>query len=446
MPQRIVLIGAGSASFTRGLLADIISCGDLDVDEIGLVDIDPDALGFVEKLARRMLAGRRDDLRILASTDRRDLLPGAGAIVTTIAAGGRKGWLDDIAIPRKHGCFQPVGDSVGPGGWSRALRHVPIIEEIAKDVEDLCPEAWFFNYSNPMSCNTRAMYTVRQRKCAGLCHGTFGSHGMLCSLLGVPVAETEIVAAGLNHLTWIHHLTWKGQDLLAKLREKTPQPGADEAGLSPSAQHLSSSQPFSFALMELYGAFPVPGDRHVTEFYPQLFPGGQYEGGILGVDRFSMEATIEAGEEGYNQMRDLAVGDAPIPEEWFHRASGEHEQLVAMLVAIQNDAGEVYFANTPNNGIIPDLPDEAVLELPTRFHRDGCQAELSKPLPRGVLPVIAQCSLQQDLNTTAALRGDRGLALQALLDDGWVTSLESARAMMDELLAAQRAYLPRFWA
>jgi alpha-galactosidase len=434
MSKRIVLIGAGSASFTRGLLADIIASRELAIGEIRLVDIDPDALGFVEKLANRMLQGRRDDIRVLASTDRRDLLPGADVIVTTIAAGGRKGWAADVEIPRKYGCFQPVGDSVGPGGWSRALRHVPIIEEVARDIEDLCPEAWFFNYSNPMSCNTRAMFTVRSGKCAGLCHGTFGSHMVLCNYLGVPTAETEMTAAGLNHLTWIHHLTWKGQDLLETLADDT----------NPGAQRFAQDQPFSSELFHIYGAVPVPYDRHVTEFYPQFFTDGQYCGKTLGVDVFSVEETIEGGEAGYNQMRELAVGNAPIPEEWFHRAPGEHEQFVAILVSIQNDAGEVYYANTPNRGIIPDLPDEAILELPTRFHANGCRAELPRPLPRGVLPVIARRSLQQELNMQAALKGDRNLALQALLDDGWVASVDSARAMMQELLEAQANHLPRF--
>ena len=162
MPK-IVLIGAGSAMFTRGLMADLIQAPDLGPWEVGLVDVDPGALETAEGLCRRMVAARqaaaarRAEIRLSASLDRRDLLGGADVVVTTIGVGGRRAWEADVFIPRRFGVYQPVGDSVMPGGTSRALRMIPAMVDIAKDVQDLAPDALFFNYANPMSAICRAV-------------------------------------------------------------------------------------------------------------------------------------------------------------------------------------------------------------------------------------------------------------------------------------------------
>ena len=200
MIERIVLIGAGSAMFTRGLVADLISA---NVEaELALVDIDPSALETAEKLSAKMIAAGKAPLRLSASMDRRQVLRGATAVICTIGVGGRRAWEQDVLIPRKYGIFVPVGDTVGPGGASRALRMIPPMVDIAGDVLDLAPQALFFNYGNPMAPVCRAVRKATRANIVGLCHGVSGAAGYLAQALGIPVTDLHYTAVGVNHLTW----------------------------------------------------------------------------------------------------------------------------------------------------------------------------------------------------------------------------------------------------
>jgi len=185
LSEHMVLIGAGSAMFTRGLIADLIRWGQ-EVD-LALVDIDPDALEVAEKLARKMVALAGAPIRVRADVDRRQVLPGATAVICTVAVGGRRAWEQDVFIPRQYGIYQPVGDTVGPGGTSRALRMIPAMVAIAEDVLDLAPQALFFNYSNPMAPVCRAVRRETGAPLVGLCHGVNHVAAYLAEALGVSV-------------------------------------------------------------------------------------------------------------------------------------------------------------------------------------------------------------------------------------------------------------------
>src|SRR3954471_7230848 len=154
---KIVIVGAGSTVFTPGLIADLVQSSHLNDATVVLVDIDPAAVDVMTRLARRIAEEGGVRLRVEGVTDRREALPGATFVTTTIAVGGVKGWEHDVRIPERYGIYQTVGDSVGPGGVFRALRHVPELVAIARDMEDLCPDAWLFNYTNPLSANVRGV-------------------------------------------------------------------------------------------------------------------------------------------------------------------------------------------------------------------------------------------------------------------------------------------------
>ena len=190
----LVLIGAGSAVFTRGLLADLISARDLGDWEIRLVDVQPEPLEKAVGLANRMIAARsaEDHIRVRGSLDRRQMLPGADFVVTCVGVGGRPGWLADHEVCMQHGVFQPVGDSVMPGGISRLLRTTPVLVEVARDVVELAPDAIFFNYSNPMTANVMAMARYAgAEKVVGLCHGMHHVQHHLAAFIGKPFEETS---------------------------------------------------------------------------------------------------------------------------------------------------------------------------------------------------------------------------------------------------------------
>ncbi|MBI2942033.1 MAG: hypothetical protein HYY04_16505 [Chloroflexi bacterium] len=458
--RKIVLVGAGSAMFTQGLVADLIVSG--KPWSLGLVDIDPRALQTAERLSRRMVEARQVDVTVEASTDRRDLLPGADVVVTTIGVGGRRAWGADVSIPRKYGVFQPVGDTAMAGGISRAMRMVPALVEIAGDVQRLCPRARFFNYANPMSVNCWAVRRATGANVVGLCIGTFHVHQQLAQFVGAPFAQTTALAAGVNHFTWVYDLRWNGQDAwplaracLARERQQGLEPsaaalvapGGDTTQLAEAAQRDAfrvAANPFSWSLFETYGAYPAVNDRHVVEFFPERFPQGRYYGKTLGVDCFSFEQVIARGDQIYERMRAQADGELPLDEAIFRRGLGEHSQLLDILRSMDEDRRDFYAANLPNRGAVPNLPSEAILELTVCATGAGLLPLRVASFPDTLAALQVRKIAAQALTVEAALTGSRRLFVEVLLADGCVADPATAEKLADELLQAQRQYLPQF--
>lgn len=448
--RKIVLLGAGSAMFTKGMVADLILSPELGPVELCLVDIDPAALETAEGLSRRMIEARGEHLTLRAATDRRDVLAGANLVVSAIGVGGRRAWENDAYIPRKYGIFQPVGDSVMPGGISRAMRMIPALVAIAKDVKRLCPDALFFNFANPLTANCWAIRQATGVPVVGLCHGVFHVERQLAELLGAPAGEITSLAAGLNHLTFFFDLRWNGRDAWPLVREKLAEARRhpeDRSGLGDTfaKPFRVANNPFSWSLFEAYGGYPSANDRHVTEFFPERFPHGQYYGLTLGVDAFSVEHIIAWGDEIYADMRAQALGEKPLDQGIFNRTVGEHEQLLAILRSIECDKREVYSMNVPNAGAIPSLPADAILELPVAATASGLRPLALPDFPELLSAIIARKLTATRLTVEAALTGSRRLFYEALLADGAVTDPDVARRLGADLLAAQRAYLPNFF-
>lgn len=458
-PKKMVIIGAGSAMFTQGLVADLILDG--SAWKLALVDIDPKALATAEGLARRMIEAKDAPLTLGSSTDRRDVLPGADVVVVTIGVGGRKAWEQDVTIPRKYGIYQPVGDTVMPGGVSRAMRMIPANVDIARDVVQLCPNAMLINYSNPMTVNCWAIRKATGADVIGLCIGTHHVYHQLAGFIGKPAAEVSYLAAGVNHFTWLYDLRWKGQDAWPLVRaqiarEKAAKPTAVTTS-SPAGGDTTlededvwergfrvSDNPFAWSLFEAYGAYPAVNDRHVTEFFPERFPGGNYYGKTLGVDVFSVENVLAYGDDIYADMRAQGLGDKPLNPAVFEREAGEHSQLVEILHSIERDDRALYAANLPNGNAIPGLPADAVLELSCVATGRGLLPVQVPDFPRQLVAPLARKIAAHQVTVEAALTGSRALFVEALLADGGVADPATAGKLADELLAAQRQYLPQF--
>lgn len=453
--ERIVLIGAGSAVFTRGLLADLLRTA--TAAELALVDINSEALEVAERLARKMVAAAGATLSIEASTDRRAVLPGATVVICTIGVGGRRAWEQDVLIPRRYGIFMPVGDTVGPGGASRALRMIPAMVAIAEDVLDLAPDALLINYGNPMAPVCRAIHAATGANVVGLCHGVFHVGYYLAQALGVDRDDLRYTAVGINHLTWFVRVRAHGQDLMPQLRRMARErlanlPAADTGQSIPADRDESPFQaliggvedPFSWQLLDRFGAFPAVLDRHVTEFFPQFFRHGRYYGRTLGVDAFSFEGTIADGDRIYEQMRAIAFAPGPLPEDYLQRLGGEHEQALDIVRAIRHDQGTIFSANLPNTGQVPNLPTGAIVEAPAIATGAGLQPIAQPPLPAALAATLATRYQWVETIVEAALHGSRDSFIQALIVDGACTSIDQATALADDLLAAQSAFLP--WA
>lgn len=447
----LVLIGAGSAVFTRGLLADLIGAPDLGAWEIRLVDIDPVALGVAHRLATAMITARavEQTISVRSDIDRTALLPGADLVVTCIGIGGRPAWQADHEVCQRHGVFQPVGDSIMPGGISRLLRTVPVLVEVARDVAALAPGALFFNYSNPMTANIMAMTGETGLDVVGLCHGVHHIQRELAAYIEAPFEQTSTLYAGINHLTFLYDFRLRGVDAWPLVRQRLARElaaGPDEKEIGQIFYEGASTwhHPFSWEIFSRYGAFPAAGDRHVTEFFPERFPGGTYQGRTLGVDAFSVPEILDWGEQRYQAMRDQADGRVPLDRSVFERSGGEQEQLIAILRSVLTDSREIFSCNVPNRGLVPGLPDDAAVEIPgvatARGIRPLAVPDLSLPLTA----ILARRLSSVYLAVAAALQGSRDLTIEAMIADGAVTDPGAAAALTDDLIDAQARYLPAF--
>lgn len=255
----------------------------------------------------------------------------------------------------------------------------------------------------------------------------------LADTLGVPRDRLTTRGVGINHLTFLYDIRADGEDLKPRMHEyyrRAP------AGLR---------EPFSWEVFERYDAFPAPGDRHITEFFTERFPGGQYYGKTLGYDgAFSFERVIAEGDAQFERTRALALSPDPLPADFFLHMPGEHEQLISIIDSIAHDRRRVYSVNLPNRGAVPGLPADSVLELPAAACGGGFCKLTCEDFPPACAAVISRFLAVVEVTAEAALHGDRRLFEEAVLMGGVLSDRGAVSRMTDELLAAQQQYLPQF--
>lgn len=452
--KKMVIIGAGSAMFTQGLVMDLITKKPGGCDwSLALCDIDGEVLEDVARLVKKMLEAKGADIPLSWSTDRCDLLPGADYVITTIGVGGRRAWETDVFIPRKYGVHQPVGDTAMPGGISRAMRMVPAMLDIVRDVMRLCPQAKFFNYSNPMAIICRAIRKALKYDVTGLCIGTVGSEWYIADLMGYDKKRVSTLAAGINHCTFIYDYRLDGKCVWDEIRARVEKEHKDsfdskigdrfhgDESLEPV---FEMGEPFGWSFFLKYGAFPAPGDRHITEFFTELFPGGAYYGKKLGHDAYSFEGTIAWGDKIHEDAIRLARSPEPLGEEFFAHFHGEHEQLMEIIDSVELDKRGVYYMNVQNNGAVPNLPPWTVLELPCVATAKGPRAMSLPDFPDVLAGFTMRFLSAIEIAVDAALTGDRRLMEEAILAGGYLPDRRAVHAMVEELIAAQIQYLPQF--
>jgi alpha-galactosidase len=391
-----------------------------------------------------MIALKNAPIRLSATTDRREVLPGATVVICTIGVGGRRAWEQDVLVPRQYGIFMPVGDTVGPGGTSRALRMIPPMVAIAEDVRELCPGALFFNYGNPMAAVCRAIRKATGADVIGLCHGVPHTARYLAHALGIEPKTLSYNGMGINHLTWLFDFHVRGEsvrDLLHKIAAQKVSAAHKDCPAGSNPYESPCGDAVSWQLYEWFDAFPAPLDRHVVEFFPQFFRAGDYFGRRLGIDVFSFEGTIADGDKSYAQMKQIALNPDPLPADYLAQFQGEHEQALEIVAAIRQGSGEIFFANLPNAGREPDLPPEAILEAPARASFGGLFPLAQVSLPPGLSGTLATRFHWVETTVEAALERSRVKFIRALVLDGAVSSLEQAANLADGLLSAQNEYL-----
>ena len=429
--KKIVLIGAGSAMFTQGLVVDLI-CHKSDIKwHLALVDIERKALNAISRLCEKVIKAKNADVVLTYSLDRKDVLVGADFVVSTIGVGSRRAWEEDVFIPRKYGVYQPVGDSIAPGGISRAMRMIPSMIDITRDIERLCPSAYFFNYANPMTMICTAIKKATNFPVIGLCHGVKNGHDKLSQIAGYDKKDVTSLAVGLNHFTIMYDVRHDGDDLWPAIIENIGE-DSDVIG------------PISKAFIKKHNAFVVTDDRHYSEYLSQYLKKGAYFGKTLGVEAYSFENTIKNGDEIYDKTVEIAYSDKPLPDDYFKKYDGEHEELVNIIYSILNDDRKIYSVNMPNNGAVKNLPNDAVVEMPAVATARGFKQLMIDDYPDEFAEMIKDQLEIIDVVVDAALKGDRELYLKAILMGDSSLDKSQAKAMVDELIKAQSEYLPQF--
>jgi alpha-galactosidase len=449
--EKMVLIGAGSAMFTQGIVIDWIHQRLPGDWEIALVDTNPVILEATEKLVRRYMLSAERSAKITATTERKDVLQDATVVICTIGVGSRRAWEQDVFVPRKFGIYQPVGDSVMPGGVSRALRMIPPMLDIARDAGKMCPNARFINYSNPLTAIVRALRRENHVPAIGLCMGVEETIEYLCGIAGVQRDQVTARWAGVNHLTWITELRLDGEDLWPAIRQKVEarrRNGIDRGSWNSAFGHTKTegllSHPFSWELFDEFHAFPAPMDRHVTEYFPDRFPGGKYYGSFLGVDAYSFEGTIAHGDKIYDDTLSLARKTGPVDDARLKATEGEHMQTMQILDSYWKDRHRWYSVNVPNNGCVGNLPRDAVLEVPAVATARGMVAPPFGEVPIPIAAILLRRLAAVEAVVEAAVTGNRKLFVEALILDGGVTDYDTATKLAEALLKAQAQHLPQF--
>ena len=464
-PPKIVVIGAGSAIFGLGALSTIIQYPAMKGAQLALCDINAEGLAVIHKLAEMMNRAWDAELTISSSTERRDLLPDADFVLVSVQVGQREDvWELDWRIPLRHGLRQPYAENGGPGSFAHTARNLPLIMAIVRDMEELCPDAYFLNLVNPLIRLTTAVHRHSGIKVVGLCHQLLWAYAMAGAVLadrwGMAVPEgfhvhtdasnkmaflsvaseavkrLEIKAAGINHFSWVYEIRDKrtGEDLYPELRDRW-------------LNHFRADfEPLSREIFAIYGMMPTAGDSHMCEYLtvvsdPLSKPWEKYDLKLQDWDgnrdrrisRSQLARDIVAGAVDVDELRDLSrhgMLDEGIPEmiEAAHYDKPhQHEQL-----------------NIPNRGYIPNLPADAIVEVPGAIDGSGFHGERFPPLPDGIAEMCRRELSLSALYVEAALRGDRALALQALLLDPMVTDIDTGRAILDDLLEEFAEYLPQF--
>ncbi len=447
MTPKITFIGGGSYQWVPTLFRDIAVNPFLSGSRFVLHDLHP---GRNAELANvcRILADKLGASISVETEDHLDAaLLGSDIVVLCISTGGLDAMEADIELPKRYGIYQPVGDSTGPGGISRTLRNVPVVTALARRMEELCPDAWLLNLSNPMGQIVRAIHQVSRIKVVGLCHEYMSFMGKVQGVFGLKrwQDETSATVAGVNHFAWITKLNINGQDGLEMLRGQLAEPGdsPQEGGKLVNLSEQLSGDQVKFSLFHSYGAMPYPGDRHIVEFFPHFLSEKTRHGADFGV---ALTAVQDRRTLWMNNFKEriaewTAEGENTVPRE------PSDESLAPIIVALLGGEPTVQPVTVPNVGQIENLPLGSVVETLGTFTRDNLAPHASGPLPDSLLALVYKHCVIQDLTVAGAIAGNREKVLQAMIADPLNNSNDyrEISAMLDELMEANRQWLPQFF-
>jgi alpha-galactosidase len=452
MAPRITIIGGGSYQWVPKLLIDMVNTPSLAEAEIVLEDIDAAPLPSMADFVRHVADVKNLGITVDTTTDQRAALAGADYVVVCISTGGFASMRHDLEVPERHGIKQSVGDSVGPGGIMRALRNIPILVGIARDMADVCPDAWMLNITNPMTTLCRAVTRETSVKTVGLCHEMVGTQFLLSVLLDAPFLDLDFELVGVNHFPLLTRMTIGADDGFARLREVLTD-GADDPISVPAEmgeeavalakgfkkRDLIAGNQVKFALFERFGVLPAAGDRHLVEFFPGFLTEDAGWGKRWGVALTTI-ADRERDAGGHKTEFEKLLNATELPT----MPSGE--MVAPIMDSFLRDKPRSLPLNLPNAGQAPDLPSDVVVEAMCVADGNGLRGRDTPELPPVLSEWVRRIVASQEMTVEAAITGDRAKVIEAMLLDPLAGRIDydQLEQMTDEMLAATKPWLPQF--
>lgn len=430
--DKITFIGAGSVAFAKNVLGDCMLVPSLQSFEFALFDIDAERLKDAERMLAHLIGKLGSRCSVKAYSDRKEALRGAKYMINTIQVGGYDPCtITDFEVPNRYGLRQTIADTVGIGGIFRNLRTIPVMLDIARDVREVCPDALFFNYTNPMAVLTNVMNTYGGVKTVGLCHSVQVCAPRLLKHLGMDPTGVQWKIAGINHMAWLLEVTRKGKDLYPEIKRRAAE-----------KQQEKHSDMVRFELMRRFGYYITESSEHNAEYHPYFIKRNYPEL----IERFNIPLDEYPRRcvwaiDRWKTMRDELVGNEGLTH------SRSHEYISYILDAIETDVPFKFGGNVMNTGLIANLPGEACVEV-------ACIADSSGVTPTYVGDLPPQCAAlnRTNINTQlltieAAITRKKDAIYQAALLDPHTSaelSIDDIVSMCDELIERHGSWLPAY--
>jgi alpha-galactosidase len=435
MPK-ITLIGAGSTVFAKDLLGDILSFPELSESTISLHDIDKDRLYTSEIVARKVAQALDARPTIEATTDRRAALDGADYAICTIQVGGYEpATVIDFEVPKKYGLRQTIGDTLGVGGIMRGLRTIPVLLEMCRDMEELCPDVTFLNYANPMAILCWAISRASKIKTVGLCHSVFLTAEDLARTIGVPIEELNYVCAGINHMAFYLRFERKTADGVEDLYPRIHQ--VVEEGRVPSWNRVR------YEVFSRLGYYVTESSEHFAEYVPWFIKR----------DRTDLIERLNIPLDEYPRRCEAQIAAWEALREYLENpettlaVERTHEYGSYIIHSLETGTPRVIYGNVPNRGLIDNLPQDCIVEVPCLVDKNGVQPTRIGALPPHLAALMLTNINVQALTVEAALTQRREYIYHAAMLDphtGAELDLDQIYSLVDDLIEAHGGWLPAY--
>ncbi len=421
------MIGAGSVVFSKNLTGDILSYPEFRNATFSYMDIDPDRLEVGANLCRKVARALGAEPRIEATMDRREALRDADFVINMVQIGGFNSTLVDFEIPRKYGLNFTIADTTGPGGLFRALRTFPLIRDLCRDMEEVCPRATLLNYSNPMCMNMQTIARTSNVPAVGLCHSVQGTFNRIMRDIGEDPEQVAFICAGINHMAFYLKIEKQGVDLYPRLFEAAGDP------------KIFATNRVRYELMQRLGYFVTESSEHNAEYCSFFIPHGPEMIARFDVPIDEYLRRCDGIVDEFERMKTFSKSDAPIE---IHKS---HEYGSIIIHSMVTGKPSVVYGNQPNRGSISNLPSDAIVEVPTLVDRAGLQPTTVGELPPQLVGYMMPHVIQHELFIRAALEGRRDHVYHAAMNDPLTAAtltLDQIVEMCDELIAAHGDLLP----